>query len=58
MRTIKDLPLHTRPRKKLREKVPAALIDEGLVSAILGMGTAGIDLNCKNKDCLLNGKLQ
>lgn len=42
-KTIKDLPEHARPREKLCEKGPAALTDEELVAAILGMGTAGID---------------
>ncbi len=44
MKTIKDLPEHSRPREKLREKGAAALTDEELVTAILGMGTAGIDV--------------
>jgi DNA repair protein RadC len=44
MKTIKDLPEHSRPREKLREKGAAALTDEELVAAILGMGTAGIDV--------------
>jgi len=44
MKTIKDMPRHSRPREKLREKGPAALTDEELVSAILGMGTAGVDV--------------
>lgn len=44
MKTIKDLPEHSRPREKLREKSAAALTDEELVAAILGMGTAGIDV--------------
>lgn len=44
MRTIKDLPKHSRPREKLREKGASALTDEELVSAILGMGTAGVDV--------------
>ncbi|HUY33538.1 MAG TPA: DNA repair protein RadC [Pirellulales bacterium] len=44
MKTIKDLPEHSRPREKLREKGPSALTDEELVAAILGMGTAGIDV--------------
>jgi DNA repair protein RadC len=43
-RTIKELPHHTRPREKLREKGPAALTDEELVAVILGMGTAGVDV--------------
>jgi DNA repair protein RadC len=44
MKTIKDLPEHSRPREKLREKGAAALTDEELVAAILGMGTRGIDV--------------
>ena len=44
MKTIKDMPRHSRPREKLKEKGPAALTDEELVAAILGMGTAGIDV--------------
>jgi DNA repair protein RadC len=38
------MPAHTRPREKLRERGPAALTDEELVAAILGMGTAGVDV--------------
>jgi len=38
------MPEHTRPREKLREKGPKALTDEELVIAILGMGTAGVDV--------------
>ena len=44
MKTIKDMPRHSRPREKLREKGPPALTDEELVTAILGMGTAGVDV--------------
>lgn len=44
MKTIKDLPEHSRPREKLREKGVSALTDEELVATILGMGTAGIDV--------------
>lgn len=44
MKTIKDMPEHNRPREKLREKGAAALTDEELVAAILGMGTAGVDV--------------
>jgi DNA repair protein RadC len=44
MKTIKDMPEHSRPREKLREKGVAALTDEELVTAILGMGAAGIDV--------------
>jgi DNA repair protein RadC len=42
MKTIKDMPEHSRPREKLREKGASALSDEELVAAILGMGTAGV----------------
>ena len=41
---MKDMPEHSRPREKLRENGAAALTDEELVAAILGMGTAGIDV--------------
>jgi len=44
MKTIKEMPEHSRPREKLREKGAFALTDEELVAAILGMGTAGIDV--------------
>ena len=44
MRTIKDMPEHSRPREKLRERGASALTDEELVTAILGMGTAGVDV--------------
>jgi DNA repair protein RadC len=44
MKTIKDMPKHSRPREKLREKGVSALTDEELVAAILGMGTAGVDV--------------
>jgi DNA repair protein RadC len=44
MKTIKDMPVHSRPREKLQEKGVAALTDEELVQAILGMGTAGRDV--------------
>jgi len=44
MKTIKDMPEHSRPREKLREKGAAALTDEELVAAILGKGTAGVDV--------------
>ena len=37
MKTIKDLPEHSRPREKLREKGVSALTDEELVAAILGI---------------------
>ena len=43
-KAIKDIPAHNRPREKLREKGAAALTDEELVAAILGMGTAGADV--------------
>jgi len=44
MKTIKDLPEHSRPREKLRERGVSALTDEELAAAILGMGTAGVDV--------------
>ncbi len=44
MKTIKDIPKHSRPREKLQEKGASALTDEELVAAILGMGTAGVDV--------------
>ncbi len=44
MNTMKDMPPDSRPREKLREKGVSALTDEELVAAILGMGTAGIDV--------------
>lgn len=44
MKTIKDLPKYSRPREKLREKGASALTDEELIAAILGMGTAGLDV--------------
>ena len=49
MKTIKDMPEHARPREKLREKGPQALTDEELVAAILGMGTAGVDVRTMAK---------
>jgi DNA repair protein RadC len=49
MKTIKDMPKHSRPREKLREKGAAALTDEELVAAILGMGTTGIDVRTMAK---------
>ena len=48
-KTIKELPEHSRPREKLRERGAAALTDEELVAAILGMGTAGIDVRTMAK---------
>ncbi|MDQ2976829.1 MAG: DNA repair protein RadC [Acidobacteriota bacterium] len=49
MKTIKDMPEHSRPREKLRENGAAALTDEELVAAILGMGTAGIDVRTMSR---------
>lgn len=43
-RTIRELPEHGRPREKLRERGVSCLTDEELLSAILGTGTAGIDV--------------
>jgi len=44
MKTIKDMPKHSRPREKLREKGASALTDEELVAAILGRGVKGLDV--------------
>lgn len=44
MKTIKDLPEHSRPREKLQERGASALTDEELVAAILGRGMEGIDV--------------
>ena len=41
MKTIKDMPEHSRPREKLREKGASSLTDEKLVAAILGTGKIG-----------------
>jgi DNA repair protein RadC len=49
MKTIKDMPAHSRPREKLQEKGAAALTNEELVAAILGMGTAGRDVRAISK---------
>jgi len=49
VKTIKDMPEHSRPREKLRERGVAALSDEDLVAAILGMGTAGVDVRTISK---------
>jgi len=49
MKTIKDMPEHNRPREKLREKGASALADEELVTAILGMGTAGLNVRTISK---------
>ena|SRR3989338_8202946 len=44
MKTMKAMPEVSRPREKLREKGAPALTDEELVAAILGIGTAGVDV--------------
>ena len=44
MKTIKEMPEHSRPREKLREKGASALTDEELVAAILGRGIEGVDV--------------
>ena len=49
MRTIKDMPEHSRPREKLREKGASALTDEELVAAILGRGVKGLDVVAMSK---------
>ena len=43
------MPEYSRPREKLREKGASALTDEELVAAILGMGTAGVDVRTISK---------
>src|SRR5215470_3394635 len=43
------MPEHSRPREKLREKGVSALTDEELVTAILGMGTASVDVRTISK---------
>ena len=43
-KTIKELPEHSRPREKLRERGAAALTDDELVTAIIGIGTAVVDV--------------
>jgi len=48
-KSIRELPEHSRPREKMREMGAAALTDEELVAAILGMGTAGIDVRTMSK---------
>jgi len=62
MKTIKDMPEHSRPREKLRERGACALTDEELVVAILGRGMLGIDVRtmarhvvhliCEHRDAL------
>ena len=49
MKTIKDMPEHSRPREKLREKGASALTDEELVTAILGRGVKGLDVVAMSK---------
>ena len=44
MKTIKEMPQHSRPREKLRERGASALNDEELVAAILGRGVEGQDV--------------
>lgn len=44
MKRIKDMPEHSRPREKLREKGAVALTDEELVAGILGRGVKGVDI--------------
>ena len=45
MKTIKDMPEHAHLCDKLCERGAAALTDEELVAAILGMGMAGVDVS-------------
>ena len=49
MKTIKDLPEHSRPREKLQEKGVSSLTDEELVAAIIGSGTQGVDVRTISK---------
>ena len=49
MKTIKDMPEHSRPREKLREKGASALTDKELVAAILGRGVKGVDVVAMSK---------
>lgn len=49
-KTIKQLPEHSRPREKLRERGSAALTDEELVAAIIGMGSAGADVRTMSRN--------
>ena len=49
MKTIKDMPEHSRPREKLREKGAPSLTDEELVAAILGRGVKGLDVVAMSK---------
>lgn len=49
MKTIKDMPEHSRPREKLRDKGASALTDEELVAAILGRGIEKIDVRTMAK---------
>ncbi|MFH1674828.1 MAG: DNA repair protein RadC [Pseudomonadota bacterium] len=49
MKTIKDMPEHSRPREKLRERGASALTDKELVAAILGRGVKGQDVVAMSK---------
>lgn len=49
MKTIKDMPEHSRPREKLRERGASALTDKELVAAILGRGVQGLDVIAMSK---------
>jgi DNA repair protein RadC len=51
-KTIKELPDHTRPREKLRDRGPASLTDEELVCTILGMGTAAADVRAISRNVM------
>jgi DNA repair protein RadC len=50
MKTIKDMPQHSRPREKLRERGASALTDQELVAAILGRGIQGVDIVTMSRD--------
>lgn len=49
-KTIKELPEHSRPREKLRERGSAALTDEELVAAIIGMGNSRADVRTMSRN--------
>lgn len=48
-KTIKELPEHSRPREKIRKRGAAALTDEELIAAIIGMGTATVDVRTMSR---------
>jgi DNA repair protein RadC len=44
MRSVRDMPAHSRPRELLQDRGQAALSDEQLVMAIIGSGGKGADV--------------